>query len=167
MNIMKKQGATLVQRASAKVAGFQKAYKRLEKKIIVSGKSLSTLNNYMRCIAHISLHFNCLPTQLDLEQIEEYLVHLKKKGASEADFKLTVYGLRFLFRTEGLDHQAIKLPSIKRDKKLPVVLSSKEMKALLKVPTLLKHRVLIGLLYGCGLRCHACVPECRYFGMQA
>lgn len=28
------------------------------------------------------------------------------------------------------------------------------MKALLKVPTLLKHRVLIGLLYGCGLRCH-------------
>lgn len=154
MNTMKKQGATLVQRACAKVAGFQKAYKRLEKKIIVSGKSLSTLNNYMRCIAHISLHFNCLPTQLDLEQIEEYLVHLKKKGASEADFKLTVFGLKFLFRTEGLDDQVIKLPSIKRDKKLPVVLSAAEVKALLKVPTLLKHRVLIGLLYGCGLRCH-------------
>lgn len=154
MNIKKQQGATLVQRASAKVAGFQKAYKRLERKIIVSGKSISTLNNYMRCIAHISLHFNTLPTQLDQEQIEDYLLHLKKKGASEADFKLTVYGLRFLFRTEGLDDQAIKLPSIKRDKKLPVVLSAAEVKALLKVPTLLKHRVLIGFLYGCGLRCH-------------
>lgn len=75
------------------------------------------------------------------------------KGASEADFKLTVYGLRFLFRCEGLDDRAIKLPSIKRDKKLPVVLSSNEMKALLHAPTLLKHRVLIGVLYGCGLRC--------------
>lgn len=144
--------------ACAKVAGFQKAYKRLEKKIIVSGKSLSTLNNYMRCIAHVALHFNALPTQLDQEQIEDYLLHLKKKGASEADFKLTVFGLKFLFRTEGLDDQAIKLPSTKRDKKLPVVLSAAEVKALLKVPTLLKHRVLIGLFYGCGLRCHACVP---------
>ena len=80
MNIMKKQGATLVQRASAKIAGFKTLHKRLEKKIIVSGKSMSTLNNYMRCISHLALHFSCLPTELDLEQIEEYLVHLKKKG---------------------------------------------------------------------------------------
>lgn len=155
MNIMKKQGATLVQRASAKVAGFKTLHKRLEKKIIVSGKSLSTLNNYMRCIAHVALHFKCLPSDLDIEQIEEYLLSVKKKntGASESFFKHTVYGLRFLFRVEGRDDRAIKLPSIKRDNKLPVVLARTEMKALLKVPDLLKHRVLIGLLYGCGLRC--------------
>jgi len=154
MNIMKQQGTTLVQRACANVKGFSALHKRLEKKIIVSGKSMSTLSNYMRCIAHVTLKYNCLPTELDLEQIEDYLLHLKKKGASEADFKLTVYGLRFMFRCDGLDDRAIKLPSIKRDKKLPVVLSPKEMKELLKAPTLLKHRVLIGVLYGCGLRCH-------------
>ena len=153
MNIKKQQGTTLVQRAGANVKGFNALHKRLEKKIIVSGKSMSTLNNYMRCIAHIALKYNCLPTQLDLEQIEDYLLLLKKKGASEADFKLTVYGLRFLFRCDGLDDRAIKLPSIKRDKKLPVVLSAREMIELLKAPTLLKHRVLIGVLYGCGLRC--------------
>jgi integrase/recombinase XerD len=50
--------------------------------------------------------------------------------------------------------EPLNFPSIKRDKKLPVVLSPKEMKGLLKAPTLLKHRVLIGVLYGCGLRCH-------------
>lgn len=153
MNKMKQQGTTLVQRACANVKGFSALHKRLEKKIIVSGKSMSTLSNYMRCIAHVALKYNCLPTDLDLEQIEDYLLDLKKKGASEADFKLTVYGLRFLFRCDGLDDRAIKLPSIKRDKKLPVVLSSKEMKMLLKAPTLLKHRVVIGVLYGCGLRC--------------
>lgn len=154
MNIKKQQGTTLVQRACANVKGFNALHKRLEKKIIVSGKSMSTLSNYMRCIAHIALKYNSLPTQLDLEQIEDYLLDLKKRGASEADFKLTVYGLRFLFRCDGLDDRAIKLPSIKRDKKLPVVLSPEEMKELLKAPTLLKHRVLIGVLYGCGLRCH-------------
>jgi integrase/recombinase XerD len=154
MKTMKQQGTTWVQRACANVAGFKALHKRLEKKIIVSGKSLSTLNNYMRCIAHVALRYNCNPTELDLEQIEDYLFHLKKKGASEADFKLTVYGLKFLFRCEGLDDRAIKLPSIKRDKKLPVVLSANEMKTLLKAPTLLKHRIIVGVLYGCGLRCH-------------
>jgi integrase/recombinase XerD len=34
-----------------------------------------------------------------------------------------------------------------------VVLSREEMKKLLKAPGLLKHRILIGLLYDCGLRC--------------
>ncbi len=152
---MKQQEATLVQRACTKVGGFKALHKRLEKKIIVSGKSLSTLNNYMRCIAHVALYFNCLPTQLDIEQIEDYLLYVKKKNitASESFFKHTVYGLRFLFRSVGLDDRAIKLPSIKRNNKLPVVLSGSEMKTLLKAPELLKHRVLIGLLYGCGLRC--------------
>jgi site-specific recombinase XerD len=155
MNILKQQEATLVQRACAKVAGFKNLHKRLEKKIIVSGKSVSTLNNYMRCIAHLSLSFKCLPTELDLEQIEEYLLRVKmeNKTPSESFFKHTVYGLRFLFRCEGLDDRAIRLPKMKRDNKLPVVLGRSEMKALLKVPDLLKHRVLIGLLYGCGLRC--------------
>jgi integrase/recombinase XerD len=156
MNIMKQQETTLVQRADAKVAGFKKLHKQLEKKIIVSGKSLSTLNNYMRCIAHVALHFNVLPSQLDIEQIEEYLLMVKKRNttSSESFFKHTVYGLRFLFRCEGRDARAIQLPSIKRDNKLPVVLSQGEMKLLLKTPELLKHRILLGLLYGCCLRCH-------------
>jgi site-specific recombinase XerD len=133
MNTLKQQGATLVQRACAKVAGFKALHKKLEKKIIISGKSQSTLTNYMRCIAHVGLYYKCLPTQLDTEQIEDYLLVVKKKNvtASESFFKHTVYGLRFLFRCEGLDDRAIRLPSIKRDKKLPVVLSRPEMKTML------------------------------------
>ena len=45
------------------------------------------------------------------------------------------------------------LPSIERPKKLPVVLSFREVKQLLKAPKLLKHRLVLALLYGCGLRC--------------
>ena len=53
-----------------------------------------------------------LPTEPDIEKIEDYLLQLKKKGASEADFKLTVEGLRLLFRCEGLDDRAIRLPQL-------------------------------------------------------
>lgn len=45
------------------------------------------------------------------------------------------------------------LPSIERPDKLPVVLSQQEVKLLIKTPKLIKHKVVLAMLYGCGLRC--------------
>lgn len=127
----------------------------MQQRISISGKSKSTLENYTRHLAHIALHFNQLPTELDPDQINDYLYLIQQQHNTPSDsyFKFTVYGLRFAFRMMGLKDKHIELPSIKHEKKLPVVLSREEMKRLLKVPKLLKHRILIGLLYGCGLRC--------------
>jgi integrase/recombinase XerD len=143
-----------VAKACAKVAGFNDLYKRFERKMCTSGRSESTLKNYSCHIAQISLHFNCLPTELQDDQIEDYLHGLLRDSSpSESYFKHTVYGLRFMFRLEGLNDKRIALPSIKKEKKLPIVLSREEVKAIIKCATLLKHRLLVGLLYGCGLRC--------------
>ena len=143
---------TITQRACLEVAGFTDLHHRLEKKILISGKSMSTLHNYMRCMAHLALHFQRQPSQLTHEQVEDYLFFLKKRGASESTFKHTVYGLRFLYRAEGLPDRAVKLPAMKNKRTLPVVLNQAEVKELLQAPILLKHRVIIAILYGCGLR---------------
>lgn len=155
-NTSKPQGhMTLVKQACVNVNGFREFYNRLSRKIRVSGKSASTLSNYTRHLAQMALHFECLPTELDSEQVEEYLEMMldQHDTPSESYFKFVVYSLRFAFRAEGLDYRRFTLPSIKKEKKLPVILSREEMKRLLIAPTLLKHRILIGLLYGCGLRC--------------
>lgn len=145
---------SVVARACAQVAGFEDLYHRLERKIVLSGRSLSTLKDYSRQIAQIALHFNSLPTELDAEQIQDYLYLVKSsKAPSDSFFKHAVYGLRFVLRLEGLDERIVELPQLKRDKKLPVVLSKQEVKALLIAPVLLKHRLLLALTYGCGLRC--------------
>ena len=52
---------------------------------------------------------------------------------------------------EGLKDKRIELPGIKADKTLPVVLSKQEVK-----------RLLLALLYGCGLRCF----EARNIGLS-
>ena len=113
------------------------------------------MRNYSHNLAKLALHFNELPTEVDPEQINDYLYLVKQQHNTPSDsyFKFTVYALRFAYRMEGLKDKRIELPSIKRDKRLPVVLSQEEVRRLLKAPKLLKHRVLIGLLYGCGLRC--------------
>ena len=119
------------------------------------GRSSSTFSNYARHVAATALYFGCLPTELDPEQIQDYLFYLQKKSRtpSQSYFKHTVYGLRFLLKSEGLSYDFLHLPSIKQEKKLPVVLSKQEVWQMLKQAKLLKHRILIGLLYGCGLRC--------------
>jgi site-specific recombinase XerD len=119
------------------------------------GRSKSTFDNYALHVASISLHFGKIPTELDPEQVQDYLFYLQKKSKtpSQTYFKHTVYGLRLLLKSEGLAYQFLHLPSIKHEKKLPVVLSKQEVWAMLQKAKLLKHKILIGLLYGCGLRC--------------
>ncbi|MGI8584700.1 MAG: tyrosine-type recombinase/integrase [Chitinophagaceae bacterium] len=145
---------TLVQQAVDKVTGFDQLYKELERAINVSGKSRSTLTNYSRQLAHLALHYNQLPTELDSEQVLDYLHLIKANGSPSATFfKFTVYGMRYACKLRGLPYQQFSLPSIQHSNKLPVVLNATEVRALLKACNLLKHRLLIALCYGCGLRC--------------
>ena len=103
----------------------------------------------------MALHFGSLPTQLDPEQVKDYLFELQQRSnsPSQSYFKHTVYGLRFLLKTENLPYDYLHLPSIPKEKKLPVILSRDEIWKLLQHADLLKHRILIGLIYSCGLRC--------------
>lgn len=127
---------------------------RFERNISVLGRSPRTFDNYSRHIAAIALHFGCLPTELDTDQVQDYLYELQQrsKTPSQTYFKHTVYGLRFLLKAEGLPYAFLKLPVIARPKKLPVILSREEIWNMLKAAQLLKHKLLVGLLYGCGLR---------------
>jgi site-specific recombinase XerD len=63
-----------------------------------------------------------------------------------------VYGLRYYFRHIGENKRAIALPSLKKEVKLPVILNRSELKELFRTPTLLKHRILLTLIYSAGLR---------------
>lgn len=128
---------------------------RFERNISILGRSPRTFDNYSRHVAAITLHFQCLPTELDPEQVKDYLYELQQrsKTPSQTYFKHTVYGLRFLLKAEGLPYAHLHLPAIQKEKKLPVILSREELWQMLQSATLLKHKLLIGLLYGCGLRC--------------
>jgi site-specific recombinase XerD len=46
----------------------------------------------------------------------------------------------------------VRLPSLKKDAKLPTIFNKSELRLLFKAPTLLKHRVLLMLIYSAGLR---------------
>ncbi|MFC6267826.1 tyrosine-type recombinase/integrase [Frigoriflavimonas asaccharolytica] len=142
-------------RACIEVEGFAELLHRFERNISILGRSPKTFDNYARHVAAMALHFKMLPTELDPEQVKDYLFELQQrsKTPSQSYFKHTVYGLRFLLKTEGLPYDFLHLPSISKVKKLPVILSREEIWRMLQTADLLKHKLVIGLIYGCGLRC--------------
>jgi site-specific recombinase XerD len=147
------KSSRIIDRAKDEIIGFALIFEKLEQKVLLGGLSNSTLLNYGRCIAKISLHFQCDPTQLEEEQINGYLQYLLSGARpSKSYFKHTVYGLRFLYRMHDLEDRIIKLPTLKNESKLPVVLSGGECKKLFKSGRILKHRMLLSLIYSGGLR---------------
>jgi site-specific recombinase XerD len=150
----KKSGFTIVEQAIELVPEFQNVVRKLEQQVTLRGQSKSTLNNYIRRIALCVLHFGKLPEQTDTEEINEYLAALARdpRSPSRSSFKHMVYGLRYYFRLLGMNKNAIALPSLKKDTKLPVILNQMELKELFAAPTLLKHRVVLTLIYSAGLR---------------
>jgi integrase/recombinase XerD len=145
---------TLVQKAIDTVPGFQQVFTKLQQQVTLRGQSQSTLSNYIRRIAIISMHFDRLPEAIQDEELNEYLtsVALDPRSPSRSSFKHMVYGLRYYYRLIGDNKRAIGLPSLKREASLPVILNRQELRQLFKAPTLLKHRILLALIYSAGLR---------------
>jgi site-specific recombinase XerD len=142
-----------VQQAKQHVIGFAVSYQKFIERVTIDQNSKSMIINYSRSIASIALHFNRVPHQISTEEINGYLYRMtQQEGQSLSYFKQAVYGLRHWFRLFGLEEKAIEMPSIKKEEKLPVVLSGGECKELFKAPRLFKHRYLLAFAYGAGLR---------------
>jgi len=150
----KESGMTMVEQAILLVPEFENVVRKLEQQVVLRGQSKSTLNNYIRRIALFVIHFGKLPGQIDPEEINEYLVALARdpKSPSRSSFKHMVYGLRYYYRLMGMNKNAIALPSLKKETKLPVILNYQELKELFGAPTLLKQRIVLTLIYSAGLR---------------
>jgi len=126
--------------------------KKLQEYMRIAGYSRQTIKAYSRCIKKIYGFFQ-KPLQLVTEkEFRRFLDKLVLKGYSaytinqyHAAFKLTVskiYKKRVNFT----------FPYSKRHKKLPIVLSRKEIAKLLEKIENKKHRLMIGISYGAGLR---------------
>jgi integrase/recombinase XerD len=155
LNTKPNSAKALIERAKQEVPDFKEHYAKFEEQVTIGGYSSSTLFNYSRAVAKVSLHFNKSLLDLDPDEVNQWLFLLaKEKKASSTYFKHTIYGLRFFYRLYDLEDRVLKLPTVKNDRKLPIVLSGKELRRLFKTPQRLKQRVLFSLTltYSAGLR---------------
>ena len=86
---------------------------------------------------------------LNEDSLKDYLqVLIKKQNPSTVSSNISA--IEFFF--EKVLNNRIKLPHPKRNKTLPEILTKDEIKKLIDVTNNIKHKLIIKLLYGCGLR---------------
>jgi len=136
-----------------KVDGLDILLIRLSKRIQISYTSKSTVNTYRRALRDLSLFHGCLPDNLEVDEILDYLYHLKEKGLSWAKIKLDVASFKYYYR-EILQNESLasSIPYPKQEKSLPKILSRTELLELFKAAKNPKHRLILRLVYGSGLR---------------
>jgi integrase/recombinase XerD len=116
--------------------------------------SPTTIRIYLHAVAEFAGHFGQPPDQLGAEHIRRYQLFLAKdKKVSPPTYVQVVCALRFLY-THTLHRKVTieRIPFPRRERKLPMILSREEVRALLEAPRDLRQRALLAILYGSGLR---------------
>lgn len=128
---------------------------RMLEDLRVRNYSPETQNAYVDRVAKFVAHFgNKPPARLGPEQVRSYQVFLvEKKKCSWTMLNQTVCALRFFYGTTlGQDWTIRHIPYAKGEKKLPVVLSHREMERLLEAAANMRDLSMILLGYSAGLR---------------
>lgn len=120
----------------------------------VRNYSEATRTAYVDAVARYALHYKRSPDQLGPEEARAYLLDLYKQNRFSVSYiKIAVCALRFFYtKTLGRDFDVRYIPYPRKESRLPVVLSRKEVARLLDATTNGKHRVILETIYGTGLR---------------
>ncbi len=131
---------------------------RLRQKMLgdlrIRNLSERTQKVYVSHVAAFARHFGRSPAELGPAHVRAWQVHLaEERGLSWSSLNITVCALRFLYGTTlGKDWAIERIPYAKSEKKLPVVLSPREVHRFLCTLTNSKHRALFMVAYATGLR---------------
>lgn len=111
--------------------------------------ALNTQKQYLSVIAHFVSHHKKSPRDITVDEIRSYLGSMKSITAQ----KHLTGALRILY-TQVLEQprKAVKIVYPRGEKKLPNVLTHQEVVAGIDRCENLKHKAIVSLLYGCGLR---------------
>lgn len=112
-----------------------------------------TQANYLRAVKNFTRFFGRSPDLAEPEDLRRFQLHLVEQGVSSTTLNATITGLKFFFGVT-LDRPSAlkKMSPVRKEQKLPQVLSVDEVTRLLKAASNLKHRAALSVAYGAGLR---------------
>lgn len=122
--------------------------------MLVRGFAARTQESYLYAVTALANYYHRPPDTLSLDELQNYFLYLvKERGLSSATCRLTLNAIRF-FYLHVLNRSAFEahIPIPKRPQKIPELLTHAEVAKIVSSPTNLKHRTLLLICYGCGLR---------------
>lgn len=112
-----------------------------------------TQAGYLRAVKNFTRFFGQSPDLAEPEDLRRFQLQMVEQGVSSTTLNATITGLKFFFGVT-LDRPSAlkKMSPVRKEQKLPQVLSVAEVTCLLKAVSNLKHRAALSVAYGAGLR---------------
>lgn len=121
--------------------------------------SPKTIQSYVRCLRAYFIYLEkmsgnsgMLSRNFDHGLLRQFLLLKKSQGLSGQTLNIYLQAIKFFYQQVEQSEVQIKFPISKRPRRLPVVLSRREIAEILKVITNIKHHLILALGYGGGLR---------------
>lgn len=122
--------------------------------ILALNYSDATLKNYANAFIQFLKHFEYQdPATITHSEIISFLASIMLRGLSASSGHTMVNSVQFYYHNVlGMNNYTFKLPRPKKEKKLPTVLTMEECLMLFQVVDNPKHKLLLLIGYGAGLR---------------
>ena len=124
----------------------------MEQEMRLRNYSRRTIEAYTHVAREFFQYYKKPIRELQEEEIKRFLVSKLDKGCSSQTIALYANAINFIFREiyKQANFNPIRHP--KKTHKLPEVLSREDVSAILQATNNIKHRTLLALAYGAGLR---------------
>lgn len=125
----------------------------IEQEMALRNYSRKTMMAYTAVVRDLYLFFKKKPLRfLGNEELKNYLLAKQKQGLSSQTISLYANAINFLYSQIYKLKGFVKFKHPKRSKKLPVVLSRKEIEKIIAQISNNKHRLMVSVAYAAGLR---------------
>ena len=127
---------------------------KMIKAMQVRGFSVRTHESYLAAVTDLARYVHRTPDNIGIEEIRGYFEYLAtERSLSGASCRLFLNGIRFLYlqvlERPGFD---VEIPIPKKAQRIPELLTRAEVGRILTACANPKHRMMLTLCYGCGLR---------------
>jgi integrase/recombinase XerD len=118
------------------------------------GLSPKTQRAYVRVVRQLAEYYNRSPDQISEEELRAFFLYLKnEKCLSRSSCTVALCGLKFFYEyTLKRQWPVFQMIRPKKEKKVPVVLSTEEVWQILSCLRRPHYRVCLSTIYACGLR---------------
>lgn len=123
-----------------------------ETELRIRNYSPKTLKSYLHYLREYLAFRAGLQAEDNELTVKSFLLSLENKGASAQTRNLCLSAIKFYFRNVIKVRTPMEIRTAKRNQSLPVVLSREEIGRMLDVTKNMKHRLMLALAYGAGLR---------------
>lgn len=131
---------------------MQKYLYQVRNELRLRNYSSKTVKSYLGCLGDFFCWLEKDFEILDVDKIKEYLLQKQDKGYAPQTVNLHLNAIKFFYYEIIKSPEKIDIRCAKRTQRLPVVLSRAEIESLIGSIQNPKHKLMISLAYGAGLR---------------